>query len=131
MYNTNNYQQAYQTNRPIYPQAMQMPFMGLKGRPVATIEEVRGSIIDFDGSTFYFPDLANKKIYTKQINPDGTATLNIYELREMPVEAEPSYVTRAEFEAVIESLRQGFMSPAPQSVPEAPAAKPIGIELNF
>ena len=39
---------------------------------------------DFDGSIFYFPDLANRRIYTKQINLDGTATLNMYELREMP-----------------------------------------------
>jgi hypothetical protein len=56
-------------NRPVYP----MPQISLKGRPVASIEEARASIIDFDGSVFYFPDLANKCIYTKQINMDGTA----------------------------------------------------------
>jgi hypothetical protein len=27
--------------------------------------------------------LANKKIYTKQINIDGTAILNVYELKEL------------------------------------------------
>ena len=42
--------------------------------------------IDFDGSTFFFPDLANKRIYTKQINIDGTASLNMYELKELPKE---------------------------------------------
>lgn len=42
-------------------------------RPVSSIDEVRAASIDFDGSVFYFPDLANKKIYTKQINMDGTA----------------------------------------------------------
>jgi len=41
---------------------------------------VKASAIDFDGSIFYFPDLANQKIYTKQINMDGTATLNVYEI---------------------------------------------------
>ena len=40
----------------------------LKGRPVSSIEEVRAASIDFDGSVFYFPDIANKRIYTKQIN---------------------------------------------------------------
>lgn len=48
---------------------------GLKGRPVSSLEEVRATGIDFDGSVFYFPDLANRRIYTKQINLDGTASL--------------------------------------------------------
>jgi hypothetical protein len=42
----------------------QTPVM-LKGRPVSSIEEVKASAIDFDGSVFYFPDVANKRIYTK------------------------------------------------------------------
>jgi hypothetical protein len=54
------------------------------------MEEARASIIDFDGSIFYFPDLANKRIYTKQINIDGTALLSMYELREIPLDAEPN-----------------------------------------
>jgi hypothetical protein len=56
----------------------------LKGRPVASLDEVRATSIDFDGSIFYFPDLANKRIYTKQINVDGTSTLNMYELKPIP-----------------------------------------------
>lgn len=129
----NNYQQpqqVYQTNRPIYQQTMLMPYAGLKGRPVASIEEARGSIIDFDGSIFYFPDLANKRIYTKQINMDGTALLNVYELKEIPIEAEPKYVTREEFDAVLAQLQQ-FL--APQTAPEAPApaSKPAAEPLIF
>ena len=58
--------------------------MGIKGRPVSSLEEARATSIDFDGSVFYFPDLANKRIYTKQINMDGTATLNVYEYKPMP-----------------------------------------------
>jgi hypothetical protein len=90
-------------NRPIYQQPA-----GIKGRPVASIEEARASIIDFDGSIFFFPDLANKRIYTKQINLDGTATLNVYELKTIPIEHE-NFVTREEFEAFVNSLR----APAP------------------
>ena len=120
-------QPQYQVNRPIYQPMMQQPYMGIKGRPVASIEEARASIIDFDGSIFYFPDLANKRIYTKQINMDGTALLNMYELKEIPIETSPintqEYITREEFEAVIQSLRQ----PAEKSVPKASSAMP----LNF
>ena len=90
----------YSINRPIYSQQM-----GIKGRPVASIEEARASIIDFDGSIFYFPDLANKRIYTKQINMDGSATLNVYELKTAPIEHE-NFVTREEFEAFVNSLRK-------------------------
>lgn len=46
-------------------------------RPVASLEEVRVMSIDFDGSVFYFPDYANRRIYTKQINMDGTASINM------------------------------------------------------
>ena len=127
-------QQQYQVNRPIYQTMMQQSFMGLKGRPVASIEEVRASIIDFDGSIFYFPDLANKRIYTKQINMDGTAILNMYELKEIPIEtpsAGAQYVTREEFEAAIQSLRQANTQPVvQQSVPTEPINK-SGIALNF
>ena len=111
--------------------------MGIKGRPVASIEEARASIIDFDGSIFYFPDLANKRIYTKQINMDGTALLNMYELKEIPVDTNSAgvqYVTREEFEAAINSLRQlGAAAPVQQSVPAEPASKPAaaGVALNF
>jgi hypothetical protein len=60
---------------------------------------VRATSIDFDGSVFYFPDLANKRIYTKQINLDGTSTLNVYELKIMPVDqGTGNYITREEFD---------------------------------
>jgi hypothetical protein len=76
---------------------------GLKGRPVSSVEEARAMPIDFDGSIFYFPDLANKRIYTKQINMDGTSTILMYELKEIPIEQPitDNYITRAEFENTI------------------------------
>ena len=87
---------------------------GLKGRPVASLEEARASSIDFDGSIFFFPDLANRRIYTKQINMDGTATLNMYELKDLPVvpTTGAAYVTREEFEAAIASLKEN-LTPIP------------------
>lgn len=113
--------QGYTINRPIY----QQPVIGLKGRPVASIDEARASIIDFDGSVFYFPDLANKRIYTKQINLDGTASLFMYELKEIPVESEITsnqYITREEFEAVIKQLRATAVPPS-AATEGAPVAK--------
>ncbi len=77
-------------------------------RPVSSIEEVRASPIDFDGSIFYFPDIANKKIYTKSINLDGTVGINLYELKENAAAnnmSEAGYVTRQEFEDTINQLK--------------------------
>ena len=102
------------------------PQVTLKGRLVSSLEEARATSIDFDGSVFYFPDLANKRIYTKQINMDGTASLYVYELRELPVEEEkgslvPSvekFVTREEFERVLAELRQKPTEPAASAKPK-------------
>lgn len=71
-------------------------------------------MIDFDGTVFYFPNLANQKIYTKQINLDGTPAIKIYELAKQP---EPvaagqaslpteELVTKKEFKETIENLLQ-------------------------
>lgn len=64
--------------------------------------------IDFDGSVFYFPDLANKRIYTKQINIDGTPSFNVYEWRGEPPINSSQYVTREEFETVLAQIKQAF-----------------------
>ena len=98
-------QESQNTTQQVAP-ATTMPMMQLnyiKGRPVVSIDEARASQIDLDGSLYVFPDLGNKKIYTKQINMDGTATFNVFELA-APVEeaATPTYVTRDELDAAIE-----------------------------
>lgn len=81
----------------------------LKGRPVASLEEVRAQSIDFDGSVFYFPDVANKRIYTKQINMDGTVSLNMYELKPIPQTVNNNdYVTRTEFEQALLRLQDNL-----------------------
>lgn len=67
-YNNNNYYPQQTMRQPqtyINPTPQIMAPPGLKGRMVSSLEEARATSIDFDGSVFYFPDLANKKIYTK------------------------------------------------------------------
>ena len=129
--NYNYYPQPTNQPPPYQPRAYQqapLQPMGLKGRLVSSFEEARASSIDFDGSVFYFPDLANRRIYTKQINIDGTASLYVYELREMPVQRDDSvlvpsiekFVTRDEFEQVLEQLRllQKPTEPAVSATPK-------------
>ena len=94
----------------------QAPPQGLRGRPVSSLEEARATSIDFDGSIFYFPDIANKCIYTKQINIDGTANLQMYELKEIPREIKmeqipiDQFVTKDEFNKVMAEIRQSLIN---------------------
>ena len=116
MYSNQNPTYSYFQNQTyVRPQA---PI--LKGRPVSSIEEAKAAAIDFDGSVFYFPDLANKRIYTKQINLDGTATMSMYELKEMPVpqmmSSEAAFITREEFEEALAQIRASI--PAVSEVPK-------------
>lgn len=88
------------------PQTIRQP-INLKGRPVASLEEARAIPIDFDGSVFYFPDIANNRIYTKQINLDGTAAFCMYELKETPQEnyGTNNFVTRQELQENLEKIK--------------------------
>jgi hypothetical protein len=54
------------------------PQQYLKCRPVSSKEEARAFQIDLDGSLWVFTDIGNEKIYTKQINNDGTASFKTY-----------------------------------------------------
>ena len=89
----------------------------LKGRPVTSIDEVRAAPIDFDGSIFYFPDMTNNRIYTKQINMDGTASFKLYELKAIPIEPTPNmsnFITREEFENALAQIKNAL---TPQTKP--------------
>lgn len=91
-----------------------VPQVGLKGRPVSSLEEVKAASIDFDGSIFFFPDLANKRIFTKQINMDGTSSLYMYELKEFPIaEGSSNYVTREEFSAAMSQIQEALQVKIP------------------
>lgn len=121
--NYNNYpqQQSYQPQQYI---RQAPPQQILKGRLVSSLEEARATSIDFDGSVFYFPDLANKRIYTKQINMDGTATLCMYELKALPTENNmtvaqslDNFVTKDELAQVVAQLRDSLGKSTAAPVP--------------
>ena len=114
----NNYYSPNPTQTQTYTTQIRQPQPSLKGRLVSSIEEARATSIDFDGSVFYFPDLANHCIYTKQINLDGTATLLMYELKEIPVPSQPNFVTREEFENTITQLQKLLATPPKESPTE-------------
>ena len=62
------YQQSYNYYPNVYSMQQQQTRLNqplLKGRPVSSIDEVKAASVDFDGSIFYFPDLANNRIYSK------------------------------------------------------------------
>ena len=140
MFQNYNYYPTQSMNQQIPQQQLQYqpqsylrqapPQVSLKGRLVSSLEEARATSIDFDGSIFYFPDLANKRIYTKQINIDGTATLCVYELIENPIQKEDSvlvpsiekFVTREEFERVLKQLEL-LQKPTEPAVSELPKEK--------
>lgn len=145
---SNNYYFQPQQQQPLrgieYLQNQYQPQIqsGLKGRPVSSIEEVRAAQIDFDGSLFIFPDIANKCIYTKQISATGSAILNKYNLQVETQSDMPAYVTREEFDNIINQLKSAIDSKdalitamaanQSQSQPQAPqAATPQKEALNF
>lgn len=126
--NNNNYPNYYQQSRP--QMSMNQPLYGLKGRPVTSLEEVRATSVDFDGSVFFFPDLANKRIYTKQINMDGTAILNMYELKEIPMSQSNvpigDFITRQEFEEALNMIKNSLLQQQSQIV-----ERPKNEVMNF
>lgn len=85
----------------------------LKGYPVSSIDEARAANIDFDGSITFFPDLNNKKIYTKQIQMDGSLAFNVYELKDIVIPPkeeikQKEYVTRDEFNELLVLLKENI-----------------------
>lgn len=95
--NMNNAQQRLNNmerqfaNNVMQPQPQQNFNQGsfLKGRAVSGIEEVRGAMIDMDGMVNIFTDFVNNKIYTKQLNADGTVIVKTYALAPTEAAAEP------------------------------------------
>ena len=90
--------------------------------------------VDFDGSISYFPDVANNKIYTKQVNLDGTSTVLMYEMKEIPAHQEviKDYITREEFEKTISELmnKVAVSTPVVTTSPDIAPAEPIP-HFNF
>lgn len=113
------------TSQQQYTAPLVMPQVNyIKGRPVVSIDEARASQIDLDGSLYVFPDLGNKKIYTKQINMDGTAAFNVFELA-APVDNAPApvYVTKDELDEILASFKASLVQEKPQEAGPAPKVK--------
>ena len=101
MYNQNVMQSQQQQN-------IQM----LKGRPVSSYDEAKAAMIDLDGSMFVFTDIANKRIYTKQIMLDGSAELKVYTLQEQNIKEQKqdsNYVLQTDFEEAIDILKNQIL----------------------
>lgn len=98
----------------------------IKGRPVVSIDEARAAQIDLDGSLYVFPDIGNKKIYTKQINLDGTATFNVFELAPqalLSAEEPKDYVTKTQLDAILAEFKESLI--------QTKNPKPVSAPLNF
>ena len=100
----------YMGNRRIDPQDL-LSHQFLKCRPVSSKDEARAYQIDLDGSLWVFTDLGNGKIYTKQVNNDGTAAFKTYVFTE---DENPygstEFVTKEEFNNVIKALMATIQS---------------------
>lgn len=118
--NTNPYN-AYM-GRPIDSQNLLSNNQFLKCRPVSSKEEARAFQIDLDGSLWVFTDLGNGKIYTKQVNNDGTAAFRTYAFveDENPYGSN-QYVTKEEFNKVIQALMAAMPNNGAQGSASAPA----------
>lgn len=130
-YGMQNQMQGYQN----MPQNAPNQQSYIKGRAVTSFDEAKASMIDLDGSLYVFTDVANGKIYTKQIMNDGTAQLHTYVMNDTPPVKETTetpeidlkeYVKRDEVDTVIKNLVTQFNSEldsikkslVPQEVPK-------------
>lgn len=120
-YYPNQPQQAYAPRQVPY----EMPQQNLlKGRFVSSVDEVRAAQVDFDGSVFVFPDMANKKIYTKQIDLNGNVKLEEYDW--VPIEktaAVGDFVTKQEFEETMAKVKEAISQAVQPQVTAQPQNK--------
>lgn len=84
----NNPNMIMQNQNQNQQQQQKMPI--LKGRIVTNVEEVKGMLIEPDGSTYFFPCPAENCIYTKSIDLNAQSVINVYRLsnNSLPVYAD-------------------------------------------
>ena len=105
-------QQAMQQQ---FQQMPQQPMMYLKGRLVSSLDEVKASVVDMDGSETYFPHPASNSIYTKCIDMQGNSVIKHYVLEDVkdskldPVNEELSKLKKrvSDLEDMLNSLTGG------------------------
>lgn len=120
MYGNNYYQPYLGTQRPMFQQQYQQQPMqqmeqpqfqpqmkqGLQGEVVESYDVVKALNYPLNGTTSYFPTTDNSKIYTKQMQFDGSMKINTYVL-EQPKEEnaeQPKYATIEDIENIFNKL---------------------------
>ena len=101
-----------------FQQMPQQSMMGLKGRLVSSLDEVKASVVDMDGSETYFPHPASNSIFTKCIDMNGNAIIKHYILKDVndskldPVKEELDKLNKrvSELESMLNELTGGEVS---------------------
>ena len=89
MVNQQRMQQLEQYQMPTMIQTQApTPAIGLNGKFVDSIENVKAADVMMDGSVMFFPNTDGKTIYTKQLQPDGTSKVITYMAAEVDKQEE-------------------------------------------
>lgn len=100
-------QQEYRPMMPIMTQPVVPQSNGFNCLPVTSKAEAEVCQIPFDGTTTYFVDTANGKIYAKTFNANtGAAPLVTFSRDAEVVVQPPQYVTMEDFNALKEEIER-------------------------
>ena len=82
---------------------------GLNGHEVSSIEEARAAQIIPNGMIYYFPSMAESRIYAKTTDMNGGLIFNVYELREQkkPITTEQLEQKIDRLEKMIKEMKKG------------------------
>ncbi len=104
--------QGYQQQQGYQPQmGANCPY--IKGRLVTGVEEARAAQIDLDGSSTFFPSLAEGRIYEKSIDLNGVPVFRVYELAKQGKRTD----VMADLQKRVERLEQRLGGGRYESVP--------------
>ena len=96
---TTQTQQTVPQNIPQYNQSI------LQGKSVDSIDVVKATDVNLDGSVCYFPLIDGSAIITKQLQPDGTSKITVYKpTQEEANKPEVKYVTENELKKEINKI---------------------------
>lgn len=98
-------QQQFYQQQPLMNTGYVQPTI-LKGRPVTNLEEAKAAQIDLDGSSTFFPCLADGKIYEKSIDLNGVPVFKVYELVKQQEKKKADYVEVSVVNALQQRIEQ-------------------------
>lgn len=104
-YNPYNYVPRYNQEPQINNmQPYQNKVTGLNGKVVDSIDVVKATDIQLDGSISYFPIADGSAIATKQLQKDGTSKIAIYKLATDTEEVKTEYATLTDLNKAISTI---------------------------